>query len=459
VTALGEGITAKVFRLAFDGIERHSVDPSRTGPMLTDSNQGLLAGVLAALLALVACRWIIVALGNLADRRDWVDVPGGRKAHRHPVPVVGGLAMMLSASLGLMLFDVPDVAERALMPGLLLVCAVGWRDDRRPVRASLRLGAHMASALLAAWAGGTMLHSLGDLFGTGPILLGAWALPVTVVAIAGIANAFNLIDGLDGLAGGIALVALGWFTAILMFVEFQGGAGVHAATLPLAFAGAVLGFLHFNRRTERLLRAEVFMGSAGSVMLGLLLAWLAVRTTQSFGAHDASPVVALWILAVPLFDTLSCMLRRLQAGVSPARPDRRHLHHLVLARSRNTRRAVESLVLLSFVSGAIGVIGWMAGAPEAAMFWTLVGLFVVYHVKACAYWKRVDRQSASATPEQVRAEEGSSPPVAPPLAASVSMQRVTGALRSGQTEAPMRGMTASVARAEARRDVEERAPS
>jgi UDP-GlcNAc:undecaprenyl-phosphate GlcNAc-1-phosphate transferase len=429
--------------------------------MPTHSDHGLLAGALAAVLALVACRWIIVALGNLADRRDWVDVPGGRKAHRHPVPVIGGLAMMLSASLGLMLFDVPDVAERALMPGLLLVCAVGWRDDRQPVSATIRLGTHMAAALIAAWAGGTMLHSLGDLFGTGSIELGPWALPITVFAIAGIANAFNLIDGLDGLAGGIALVALGWFTAILVYVELQGGAGLHATTLPLAFAGAVIGFLHFNRRTERLRRAEVFMGSAGSVLLGLLLAWLAVRTTQSFGDYDASPVVGLWVLAVPLFDTLSCMLRRLQAGVSPARPDRRHIHHLVLAHSRNTRRAVEFLVLLSFVSGAIGVIGWMAGVPESLMFWTLLGLFVAYHLKACAHWSRVDRQSVRTAADRIRTAAGATAahPAATPLDGGVALQRVMGALSAGQRAAsPVRGAASQASRAEARRDLEDRAP-
>lgn len=442
-------------RLPFDGIERNSVFSSRTEPMPIHSDHGLLAGALAAVFALAACRWVIVALGNLADRRDWVDVPGGRKAHRHPVPVVGGLAMMLSASLGLMLFDRPDVAERALMPGLLLVCAVGWRDDRQPVRASLRLGAHMAAALLAAWAGGTMLQSLGNLFGTGAIELGAWALPFTVFAIAGIANSFNLIDGLDGLAGGIALAALGWFTAILIYVELQGGSGLHATTLPLAFAGAVLGFLHFNRRTERLRRAEVFMGSAGSVMLGLLLGWLAVRTTQSFGAYDASPVVALWILAVPLFDTLSCMLRRLQAGVSPARPDRRHVHHLVLAHSRDTRRAVETLVLLSFACGAVGVIGWMAGVPDALMFWSLVALFVMYHVRACAHWRRVDRKDGESATDRARTAANAA---TPPLGSGVAMQRVIGALNSGQRAASIGSAASQASRAEARRDHEDRAP-
>lgn len=423
------------------------------------ASQGLLETALAALVALVLCRLMIVGLGNLADRRNWVDVPGGRKAHRHPVPVVGGLAMMLSASLGLVLFDVPDAAERALLPGLLLVCAVGWRDDRQPVRASLRLGAHMAAALLAVGAGGTVLHSLGDLFGTGRIELGAWALPVTVFAIAGIANAFNLIDGLDGLAGGLALIALGWFTAILMFVELQGGAGFHAATLPIAFAGAVIGFLHFNRRTERLRRAEVFMGSAGSVMLGLLLAWLAVRTTQSFGDHDAPPVVALWILAVPLFDTLSCMLRRLQAGQSPARPDRRHIHHIMLARTRDTRRAVESLLLLAFGSGGVGIVGWLVGVPEAVLFWALLGLFAIYHVKACAYWNRVDRADGRVgrtTPHPTG--DAAQPAASASHQGGLSGAGVMSRLSAGRREAPVRSAVTEAARAEARRAIDDRAP-
>jgi len=422
------------------------------------STHGLTEAALAAVFALVACRLLIIALGNVADRRDWVDVPGGRKAHRHPVPVVGGLAMMISAAIGLALFDVPDAAERALLPGLLLVCAVGWVDDRQPVRASIRLGAHMAAALLAAWSGDTMLRSLGDLFGTGPIELGVWALPVTVFALAGIANAFNLIDGLDGLAGGVALVALGWFTTILVVVGLQGDTGLHAVTLPLTFVGAVLGFLHFNRRTQRLRRAEVFMGSAGSVMLGLLLAWLAVRTTQSVGDSGAAPVVALWILALPLFDTLSCMLRRLQAGQSPARPDRRHIHHLMLARARDTRRAVELLVLLAFCSGAFGVLGWLAGVSEAFMFWALLGLFAIYHVKACAHWNRVDRASARAAATQALEAGGTARPAAAPAAAGRPLPGALARSVSGRRPVPVRGGGIETSRAETRRAADDRAP-
>jgi hypothetical protein len=152
------------------------------------------------------------------------------------------------------------------------------------------------------------------------------------------------------------------------------------------------------------------------------------------------------------------MLRRLQAGVSPARPDRRHIHHLVLAHSRNTRRAVETLVLVSFASGAVGVIGWMAGVPDALMFWALMTLFAAYHVKACAYWNRVDRENADAVTNGERTAAHAAHPSPTVLRGSTRMQRVVGAFGSVQRDLPTRGNADEPSRAEARRDVEDRAP-
>src|SRR5690606_8015318 len=191
-----------------------------------------------------------------------------------------------------------------------------------------------------------------------------------IFGVCGVVNALNMSDGADGLAGGLAFVATGWFALALAFV-----AGSHpeaAALLPVAcaLAGALAGFLLMNLRTPWRAKAAIFMGDGGSMMLGFILGWLAVRTTSAFGEAGPAPVVALWILAVPLADTISCMLRRIASGATPMSPDHRHLHHLLPAMGLSIRRSVAIILAAAALLGGLGILGWRLGVADWAMFWT-----------------------------------------------------------------------------------------
>lgn len=356
--------------------------------MLDVALRSILSAVVAGLFTSILVRW----LADYADRRDWVDAPGGRKQHKHKVPVVGGLAMLLGGAVATALLGRNGAIEWQLLGALALTAVVGWIDDRHPIRAPHRMALQALAAFIACGYSGVVLHHVGSLTGIGYIELGKLALPFTILALVGTANSINLIDGLDGLAGGISFIALSWFSVLIVGIEVSDRTNEIGALLivVMAFAGAIVGFLRFNLRSALLPQAEVFMGSAGSVTLGLLLGWIAVRTTQSFGAHAPYPTVAVWILALPIFDTLSCMLRRLQAGRSPAAPDRRHMHHLLLAQGARTVEAVKRLHAIAVGCGAIGVAGWAFDVPESLMFWTLLAAFVCYHVYACRYWAKID---------------------------------------------------------------------
>jgi len=358
--------------------------------------QALFTASVSALVAWLLTLTLVRKLADYADRRDWVDAPGGRKRHKHEVPVVGGLAMAAGAIAAVVAFDPRLEAHRAVICSLGALTLLGLYDDRRQLGAGLRLMLQAAVAGGAVMLGGPVLTDLGNLFGTGPLLLGSLATAATIFTVIGVTNAVNLIDGLDGLAGGLVLVALGWFLLILFGIGLRSDSAtaLQSLALPAAFAGAILGFLRYNLRTRRLSQAEVFMGSAGSLTLGLMLAWMAIDVTQSFGPAAPPPAVALWILAVPLFDTVSCMLRRLQAGQSPARPDRRHIHHLLLARGMRTRLAVARLHTTAMLCGALGVAAWLAGIPEPVLFGAFLLTFFVYHVYACLYWTGIDRARA-----------------------------------------------------------------
>ena len=123
-------------------------------------------------------------------------------------------------------------------------------------------------------------------------------------------------------------------------------------------------------------QALVFMGDSGSMMLGLALCWFSIDLTQGEG-RTLAPITCMWILAVPLLDMARVMLVRMLRGTSMVRPDRAHLHHLLLDRGVAPQNAALILIGASVLSGALGVGGWRLGAPEWALSWAFIVLFLV----------------------------------------------------------------------------------
>jgi UDP-GlcNAc:undecaprenyl-phosphate GlcNAc-1-phosphate transferase len=246
-----------------------------------------------------------------------------------------------------------DVASRAelaffLAGGLLLL--VGILDDLWDLNWKFRIGAQLIAALVMIYVGDTSVQQLGDVVGVHGFALGWLSVPATIFVVVGVINALNMADGVDGLASGQALVSL------LLFLCFALYAGnVASAERLLIASGAVLGFLAWNIRRPGLARAKVFLGDAGSTVLGFVIAWTAVRLTQN-PAHPVSPVLGPWTIALPLIDCCSLILRRLEQGRSPFSGDRDHLHHLFLdAGFTPTQIAVGAMAVSAFLGLAAGV--------------------------------------------------------------------------------------------------------
>jgi UDP-GlcNAc:undecaprenyl-phosphate GlcNAc-1-phosphate transferase len=201
--------------------------------------------------------------------------------------------------------------------------------------------------------------------------LGWIAIPVTIFVVVGMINALNMADGVDGLAGGQAVVSL------LLFVCFALYAGNDSvAERLLAVAAAVLGFLCWNLRRPGLARAEVFLGDAGSMLLGFIIAWTAIRLSQN-PAHPVSPVLGPWTIALPLIDCCSLIIRRLRQGRSPFAGDREHLHHLLLdAGYSQTTIAVGGMIvsLLLGLGAAVALKLGMYRPLLVALFFVLIAL-------------------------------------------------------------------------------------
>lgn len=335
------------------------------------------------LLAFSLCVGLIILLIRPARVWGWVDHPSTRKHHRTPVPLVGGVAMGIAYGLSLMVLPEKPHGYKELLVALVPLILIGFYDDLRPVRPVVRFVFQIGAVLTMMLGAEFVLGSLGDLFGLGHILLGVIALPFTLFSVIGVINAFNMSDGLDGLAGGLALIAAGWLVVLLQMAPVS-HAGDSDALLALIMA--IAGFLCFNLRHPWRAQASVFMGDAGSTVLGFILAWFLVHLSQGQEAV-MTPMTAVWLLALPLMDTVAVTIRRIRGGYSPFVADRQHLHHLLLNRGLSDGRVTAILLSVALMVGGIGVSAHCLGVPEYLQFYAFVALFGLYYRLTTYLWQ------------------------------------------------------------------------
>jgi len=318
----------------------------------------------------------LFALKPVASRMGLIDIPGGRKTHMAPTPLVGGLGIYIGTLLMSLLTPVVFLEFRALLAISALVLFVGIFDDACELKVSVRMGVHVFAAWLMAAVAGIQLISLGNLFNSGPVELGILAIPVTLFATVGVINAINMSDGVDGLSGGLVLIAL----LCIGLVAMTTGSTALAQFTTLLIC-ALLAFLVMNFRAPWNQPAMIYLGDAGSTFLGFILAWLIIDATQGQNAI-ISPVYALWFLAVPLIDTVSLLIKRPLRGQSPFSAGQDHLHHRLLRAGLSPKQTVIGLYAVGVLMGSIGLLGFYFQLSEALMFWTFMAVFAVYMV-AC----------------------------------------------------------------------------
>lgn len=331
----------------------------------------------------------ILLLRPLANRIGLVDIPGARKVHQGQIPLLGGIAMFISLALTCYSVHVQDKHLTGFFLGAGLLVLVGIWDDWKDIGPWTRVSAQAAATLAMVYVSGLYLHNVGNIFGTGIVSLGLGAIPFTLFCVIGVINAVNMSDGADGLAGGTALIALGWFS---VSDALAGGQPLAGHTIILT--GAVAGFLLFNFRFPWQRRFVIFMGDAGSMLLGYALAWTAVSLSQRT-AHPIPPITAVWILGLPVMDTISVMIRRKIKGRRVFSADRDHLHHLLHKAGLTIRQTVLLLYLIALVCGLIGVAGWQLGASDALMASLFLITFAFYSLGAAtlSYKHESTRQS------------------------------------------------------------------
>jgi UDP-GlcNAc:undecaprenyl-phosphate GlcNAc-1-phosphate transferase len=297
-----------------------------------------------------------------------VDLPGPRKVHLHPIPLLGGLAMYAAVLLAILFaFHGPARSQIVgILAGATVVAAVGILDDRGLLHHQIKLfvGMPLAASILLV----TGIHA--QVFS---ILVGGWAgqmldAVLTILFVVGITASFSILDHMDGLCAGVAATASAFF-ALLAYLNGQ----TLVTTLAAAVLGAAAGFLRWNFKP-----AKIFMGDGGAMFLGFLMATLGLKLRLEQANHLSAGLVPLLILGVTILDTTLVTISRSRRGLLPfATPGKDHAAHRLANLGLGHRGAVVSMYFLGLVSGGAGVLVSYLSSRGAVVVAVLAFLFIL----------------------------------------------------------------------------------
>lgn len=310
--------------------------------------------ILSFLTAFALTYFAIPSIIHIARTKHLFDEPTERSSHTERTPSLGGIGIFAGAIFSIVLWtpfgDFGDL--QYILCAFIIIFLIGAKDDIEPMSPTKKLAGQLLAAFILIFKSGiafSTLYGVGGFSADLPLWLSAIITSLTILLIT---NAFNLVDGINGLAGSIGtliITTLGcWF--------FMTGA-IELAIVAFATAGAVVAFLRYNFTP-----AQIFMGDTGSLMIGLICAILAIQFLEinhrlentNLYKFQAGPAVIVGIIILPLYDTLRVFFTRIMRGASPFRPDRRHIHHLLIDYGMSHMRATAVLtganaLFISFV--------------------------------------------------------------------------------------------------------------
>ena len=328
----------------------------------------------------LSCLVLIRLITPFAVNIGLVDKPNDRKLHKSSVPLVGGISIFIAIVIGLLTTEIDLNQQKNILLSMLIVVGVGVLDDHKDLSVRVRILLHIIAVLVVVSIDGVVLNSLGWIFWFVEFKLYSWSVFFTIFAVIGVMNAINMSDGIDGLSGSLSLIAL-LFISYFAYIAGQ----YDYLLIALLVCSTLIPFLLFNLGIFSESR-KVFMGDAGTTLLGLVIAVLLITLSQGDSAAFR-PVAALWLLAIPLIDTFTIISRRIIKRKSPFKADREHLHHFFVRSGISDRRALLIIVLLSFSITFLGFWMEVNNVAEWKMFALFLSIFLLYLFATIHAWK------------------------------------------------------------------------
>ena len=303
-----------------------------------------------------------------------VDIPNERKLHTGEIPLVGGLSIYATFILFFLIIDTTNI-HKIIFVTSLIVFSISLYDDKFNLGITERIFFQIISCLIIVGFG-IRIYDIGDYLNY-TIYLGGFGLVLSCVTMIAYMNAINFSDGLDGLASGYILNCL---ISIILFSYFN---NKFENLEPLFFLIIVLiGFLFSN---HGFLIPKTFLGDSGSTTLGFLISCYLIYFTMPENRHF-HPVLALWAAPMPTFDFLTVFTKRIIAGINPFKPDRRHIHYLLISSNFPNKFISALLVLISFLCTFLGyIIYTYLGSVHSLVFFFFsfcIYLFISINISA-----------------------------------------------------------------------------
>jgi UDP-GlcNAc:undecaprenyl-phosphate GlcNAc-1-phosphate transferase len=303
----------------------------------------------------------IYLLRPIAIHINLVDSPSSRKIHFGTVPLIGGVSMYIGVVTGILLTATDLNQFNYFLLTSTIIILMGIFDDHQDISVGSRLFLQTLVAVIIVTLAGINLESIGYIFGDEEFLLGEWAVFATILVIIASMNAVNMSDGIHGLAGGTSLIS---FLAIY-FLSHESQSDV--ILIICLFCSVLPVFLINNLCIGLSQKSRIFMGDGGSMFIGLGIVWVLLDLSQG-ETKSFSPVIALWLFAVPIVELVTAVLRRISSGSSPFKPDIYHFHHLLIHWGINEKNSLKLILSVSFFMSFFGILGEIYGVADWIMF-------------------------------------------------------------------------------------------
>ena len=281
---------------------------------------------------------------KVSKKYQIVDIPNFRKVHEQPIPTIGGLIILLTIFIHLPFIHLPEKFLIILIASLIILI-IGVLDDLYQIGIISRIISQIISCLIVIGSGLSIVD-IGDYSMFEEFELGMFGVLLTVFSVLCLINAINFIDGIDGLSASMVAISI---ISLLIFSLLEGN--LYFNEFINVFILVLFFFIFFNLGFIK--KYKIFLGDAGSTTIGFILAWILIYCT--FPEHRIiHPVLAIWCITLPIYDFLAVIIRRVKLKINPFKPDKKHIHHLIISRNVSHTNCLILLIILAFFSNMLG---------------------------------------------------------------------------------------------------------